>query len=274
MKKILILGKKSFVGSYIHQNLKHETRKISFEEFKKKRVNYLKNFDYIINCTSNLDFIKKKYNQKNDYDLNVSKKIQNLICKQIFLSTRKVYKVSPNIKEKSKIAPKCNYSKNKFISEKKVKDIMRDKVLILRISNLLGFDENLTKRKLHLNFIDYYLDNIKKGILFKNPKIYKDFLPISIFVKILNSLIKKDCYGVYNVSFGNKIFLDKLLNWLNYYNTKSFKRFSFIKHKNNENQDCFFLNNDKLKKEIDIKMSHKILEIECKKISRKIFNEK
>lgn len=60
MKKILILGKKSFVGSYIHQNLKYETRKISFEEFKKKKVNYLKNFDYIINCTSNLDFIKKK----------------------------------------------------------------------------------------------------------------------------------------------------------------------------------------------------------------------
>ena len=100
---------------------------------------------------------------------------------------------------------------------------MHDRILILRISNLLGFDRNTTKRKLHLNFIDYYLNNIKKGILFKNPKIYKDFLPISIFVKMLSSLIKKDCYGIYNVSFGNKVFLDKLLNWLNYYNTKSFK---------------------------------------------------
>tara|TARA_B100000963_G_scaffold353592_1_gene368572 strand:- start:2952 stop:3776 length:825 start_codon:yes stop_codon:yes gene_type:complete len=274
MKKILILGQKSFVGSYIDKKLSFKTQKISFEKFKKKNENYLKKFDYIINCASNLNFVKKKYNQKYDYDLFVSNKIKNLDCKQIMLSTRKVYKSSPNIKENSKIEPKSSYSKNKLISEKKVQSIMNKKILILRISNLLGFDRNEFKRKLHFNFLDHFLKNIKKGILFKNPKIYKDFLPISLFIKILNILIKKDCYGVYNVSFGNKILLDKILNWLNYYNTKPFKRQSFKKSKNSENQDCFFLNNDKLKKIIDIKMSYKTLEIECKKISKEIFNEK
>ena len=43
-----------------------------------------------------------------------------------------------DIKEKSKLNPICNYSKNKLITEKKIKNILPNRYLILRVSNIIG----------------------------------------------------------------------------------------------------------------------------------------
>ena len=122
--------------------------------------------------------------------------------------------------------------------------------------------------------MDIFLQNIKNNILFKNPYIYKDFLPVKIFVKILAKLIASKCSGIYNVSFGKKIYIDNILNWLNYYNNKPFIKKVFKINGIKENKDCFYLNNTKLKKKIKFNLTKKILELECKKISKKIFYEK
>ena len=63
-----------------------------------------------------------------------------------------------------------------------------------------------------------------------------------MFAKILTKLIKQKCLGTYNVSFGNKVYLDKLLNWLNYYNTKNPNIITFKKRNAFDNLDCFYLN--------------------------------
>ena len=49
------------------------------------------------------------------------------------LSTRKIYKNKFNVKESDKEKPNCNYSKNKVISEISVREILANRVLILRI---------------------------------------------------------------------------------------------------------------------------------------------
>ena len=54
------------------------------------------------------------------------------------LSTRKIYKAKFNIKELDKKKPNCNYSKNKLISEISVEKILANRVLILRISNIIS----------------------------------------------------------------------------------------------------------------------------------------
>ena len=43
-----------------------------------------------------------------------------------------------NLTENSNTRPLTNYSKNKLISESKIKEIINNKYLILRISNLIG----------------------------------------------------------------------------------------------------------------------------------------
>ena len=118
MKKILIIGKRGFIGNSLNKYLKknYPVKHINFRSINKykKKIN---NFNYVINTSINNDYIKKRYNEKLDNDLKISNLIKSNKISYIFLSTRKVYKSQANINEKSKLNPKTNYSKNKLITK-------------------------------------------------------------------------------------------------------------------------------------------------------------
>ncbi len=272
-KKIIIIGKKSFLAKNLFVYLKNKTEvnHLSFEKFK-KYIN-LDEIDYVINCSSTFEYINNKYNTKYDYDYQISKKIYKFKkCKLVYLSSRKIYKPNNNIKEYGEILPKENYSKNKYITEKKILNTLKNRALILRISNIIGLDENKRNRKLHRTFIDVFIKNIKKNIIFNNKNIYKDFLPINIFVKIVFLLIKKNKFGIFNVSMGKKVFLNELVGWLNHYNTNKTIIIDVPKINSRQfNKDIFYLNNNKLLKTINIKFDLNDLKKECLRISKKIF---
>tara|TARA_B100000965_G_scaffold98577_2_gene80648 strand:+ start:1299 stop:2135 length:837 start_codon:yes stop_codon:yes gene_type:complete len=272
MKKILIIGKNSFIGSnlfYFFKKKNINVKLISYSDFFKKNF-FKKDFDYIINCSSNLNFIQNKYNKKFDHDLQISKKIKCFSTKLVLLSTRKIYKPKFNIKENDKKKPNCNYSKNKLASENNSKKILKNKILILRVSNLLGFF-NKKSRKLHDTFIDIFVKNIKKGHIYENKKIYKDFISIKKFSEIILKLIKINSNGIYNVSLGKKVYLYQLVKWLNYYN---YKRTITLNAKKSFNKDCFTLNNRKLMKKIKINNNIKELKKECLELSKLLFKYK
>jgi len=159
--KVLIVGKNSFIGKNIYLKLRKKLHivNLSFENVKKKKNTFFKSFNFIINCSINTNYISKKYKKNNDFDLFLAKKIQFNNCKYIFLSTRKVYKPELNITEESKTEPIDQYGKNKLLSEKKLCNILNDRLLVLRISNIIGVkDQN--KRQVHTTFLDYFYKHI------------------------------------------------------------------------------------------------------------------
>ena len=99
--KIIIIGKKGFLGSNLNAYLskKNFILNLDYKKFIKKRISFINNFDYIINCTSNENYIHNKYLKKNDFDLIIAKKIKNIRIKMVMLSSRKVYRVGFNLKE-------------------------------------------------------------------------------------------------------------------------------------------------------------------------------
>ena len=118
MKKILLIGKRGFLGNYLNKYLKEQfkIKFISFKEIGKIKKTIIK-YDFIINTSINKNYIKNKYNKKFDNDLQIS----NILSPRntfIFLSSRKVYKSKDNIKESDKLKPLSNYAKNKIITEK------------------------------------------------------------------------------------------------------------------------------------------------------------
>jgi len=270
-KKILLVGKKSFIGSNLYFILSKVffVKTIDFKTLLNKKKIIFQNYDIVINCSINNKYIKNKYLSKNDFDLKIANKIKNFNCKMIFLSSRKVYKPADNINETSKILPRCNYSKNKLITEKKLLTLLGNKLLILRISNLIGYNYSFPNyRKIHFTFIDHFLKNIKKGFIFENKNIYKDFLPINKFCEIVIKLIKIGAFGIYNVSIGKKIFLKDLVKWLNFNNPN---KINYVKLPININKDCFYLDNSKLLNVIKIQIDVDDLRKYCKRLSRKIF---
>ena len=269
-KKILIIGQQGRIASNLFKYFKTKKIKVyslSFESFIKKQSKNINKFDVIINCTSNQKFIKNKYQDRNDNDLIIAKKIMHSKTKLVMLSTRKVYKAKFNINELDKIKPNCNYSKNKVISEASVTKILLNRILILRISNIIGYP-NKNKRKLHKTFSDIFFEMAKKGFMYKNNKIYKDFISMKKFNQIVFELIKKNSFGLFNVSLGKKIYLNQLITWLNFYNSKKLK---IISPKNSFNNDSFTLSNKKLMKKIKIKNNVIDLKNECLRISRSFF---
>ena len=271
-KKILIIGQKGLIGSNLFKHFKSKKIKVyslSFESFLKNQNKNINKFDIIINCTSNRKFIENQYQIRNDYDLIIAKKIIHLKTKLVILTTRKVYKAKFNIREKDKKKPSCNYSKNKLISEISIKKILTNRVLILRISNIIS-PPNKNKRKLHKTFSDTFFEMAKRGIIYKNKKIYKDFISIKKFNQIVFELIKKNSFGTFNVSLGKKIYINQLITWLNFYNPREI---NIINPKNSFNNDNFTLNNKKLMHKIKIKNDMIDLKNECLKISKSFFKK-
>jgi len=272
-KKILIIGQKGLLGSNLFKHFKIKKIKVyslNFESFLKNQNQNINKFDIIINCTSNQKFIKNLYQIKNDNDLTIAKKIINSKTKLVILSTRKVYKAKFNIREQDKKKPNCNYSKNKLISEISIKKILTNRVLILRISNIIN-PPNKNKRKLHQTFSDIFFEMAKRGFIYKNKKIYKDFISIKKFNQIVFELIKKNSFGTFNISLGKKIYINQLITWLNFYNPM---KINIINPKNSFNNDNFTLNNKKLMHKIKIKNDVIDLKNECLKISKNFFKKK
>ncbi len=266
---LLIIGKKSFIAKnlYNYSKKKRFTKLLSLREFLNIKNNKLSKINIIINCTSNNNYINKKYDINNDFDFLIAKKIMYLNIFFIFVSTRKVYKNGPDLNEKSLLKPKNNYAKNKLITENKLKKILHDKLSILRLSNVIGVRKK-SKRRLHDTFVDNFFKNIKKGKVIKINNEYKDFLGINQLVRILDKVIEKKLTGTYNVSIGKKIYLKEIVNWLNYFNLSNYKYIQLNKKLNN---DSFTLNNKKLLNAINLKTKKKDLEKECKEISKKYF---
>ena len=273
-KKIIIIGKNGFIGSNLIKLLKKKFDIKSYDYLKFLNVNrkFLLDISYVINCTSNKEYVNKKYSKKNDFDFQISKKIKDLNCKMIFLTSRKIYKLGDNLNESSKLKPNCNYSKNKLHTEKILLKNLKNRILILRISNLIGINKfRNNNKKIHKTFIDSFFLNVQRGIIFNNEKNYKDFLSINKFGEIIEKLINKKVVGTYNVSLGQKVYLAKLVNWLNLFNKNRYRNIDIPKSYKTER---FYLNNDKLMKKINIKNKLIDLEKDCKSISKFFFKKK
>jgi dTDP-4-dehydrorhamnose reductase len=267
--KLLIIGKNSFLGKNLYNGIKNKinTRLLSYEEFLKLNKDKIKSFNYLCNSSLNAGYNKSKYREKNDIDLKIVKKIRNYKINFIFLSSRKVYSNKNNIKENDKLAPKCNYSKNKLITEKKIFKLLPNKLIILRVSNVLGL-KNYSLRRTHVSFIDNYIKYISSNKKTYYDNDYKDFITIQQFIKIFYNIIKKKLRGVYNVSSGKKIYIKEILKWLNY---KNLYKNKFLIKKNSYCYDSFTLNNKKLINSIKIKINKSEIKDFCRVMGKKIY---
>ena len=93
MKKILIIGRTSFLGSNLKINLSksYNIDNLSFSEVIDKEINFFSKYSHIINTTIHPNYIKRKYNFNFDLDKKFINKFKKIQFKYIYLSSRKIY---------------------------------------------------------------------------------------------------------------------------------------------------------------------------------------
>ena len=100
---------------------------------------------------------------------------------------------------------------------------------------------------------------------------YKDFLDINTFSKIINLIIKKKVFGIYNISMGKKVYLRDLNNWL-LNSLRNKKKLKIIKLKKDKKNQSFYLNNSKIRKKIKFNINIAQLKKECISLGKRLFN--
>lgn len=257
MNRILIIGKKSFIGNNLYFFLKNffYVKIYSFEDLDNKNLD---SFDYIINCSLDINYLKYAYNEKFDLDIKIANRIKNFNSKYIFLNTRKIYRPKFNITENSYIEPIDNYSKNKLKTEKRLYKKLNNRLISLRISNILGKRKFLRNRRIHNLFLDNFIKYRKEKKIIKFNDCYKDFITIDYFNQVILKIIKQNIIGIYNLSLGKKVYLSEIVKWLDPNFSKNI-RFSY----KNIEQNSFTLNSKKLVKKIKIKLSKNQLKKFC-----------
>jgi len=226
MTRIAVFGGTGYLASLIkNQNDVKENKYIFFTRKKvvknyinyfslKKKSNTLKNFDFVIHLAGpnqnqlnkNENLIKKKNQITSDIcDLCLAHNI-----KLIYISSMQVYKSYGirNISINSKINSENSYSKLHYASEKiiKTKFLNNKKMFtILRMGNIFGFKKTVNLKKINDNLV-HSLCNIairEKKILIQKGYIQRTFIPSQIFIKVINSIIKKKLFNnsVANISY-------------------------------------------------------------------------
>ena len=260
--KILIIGKNSFLGKnlFLFLNKKVKTRLISFKDFCKIDLSKLNKTTHIINCSVKKEYINFFYKKKFDTDYFIVRKILKTKINYIHLSSRKVYKLGENLTERSKLLPLCKYSKNKLITEKLIKKNLKNRYLILRISNVVG-KMTKSKNKVHNNFLSNFLYYKKKNIKLEIDDEYKDFITTNQLSLAILKLIKNNIKGIFNISLGQRVYLSEITNWLD----SNFAK-SILFNKGKNYLKSFTLSNAKLLEKIKIRITKNALKIFCKNL--------
>lgn len=264
-KKIVIIGNKSFIQENLFEYLKKKfnVKKIKFQNIKK--IN-LSKVDYLINCSSHKNFFDKNYKKKFDRNYTLSTLIMKQNVKLIILSSRQVYEPKLNITEKSKIKPINLYAKNCIKSEVNCEKILNNRLIVLRLSNIFGYEVGKKKKP---SLISIFIRGLKKKkVTFDNNYyLHKDFLPINYLSKyIYRILLKDDFSGILNVGSGISLSVYNFLKKI-----KNNKKVSIkVMLKKNFKDKSYSFNTKKLIKITKINLKTKHVYNELKKLNSKL----
>ena len=118
----------------------------------------------------------------------------------IMLSSRKVYGTAPSpITEETPARPTDAYGRQKLAMEQRLAAILGDRLTILRIGNVMGFEPG------RRTFMGAMLDGlVQRGeIIFDmSPVTARDFLPVETVAEIIAALAASPPGGVVNVGSG------------------------------------------------------------------------
>ena len=279
--KILITGGTGFLGYELVRQLskkyniiatsKTKTKNFLHLDYPKKKLkkSIFKGIETIIHLASlDREEVEKNYKKakKINYDFTkelIELSILNGVKNFIYISSISVYgsNLYKNVSEDTKPVPVDRYSRLKLRCEKLLRiKSKKQKILILRLSNIIGVPKAISKgyQKLFIADICQSAFKNKKIILKTNGNQYRDFLELNSFIKILNLFLikidKTDNFSIFNISSSNSLKIIDIAKKVSFIFDKTFnQKIKIIKGKK-INEKKYLINNSKMKNFLNLEV--------------------
>ncbi len=213
---ILVVGQTSFLANkYALAASNRPIRQISWTELEVPGI--LDGIDTVINFSFNPRLYTESYRPELDVDLWIAERIKSQNIRYILLSSRTVYGVN----EKwcaTEVTPTSGdgvYGRNRTYIESAILQMLGEaRVLILRLSNTIGFELQPGRRR---TFMSQVLETLKKKneIRFDmNPFSQRDFVTDIYLANVLWTLTESGCVGTFNLGCGFPVHTGQIAMWV------------------------------------------------------------
>lgn len=237
---ILLIGINSFIGQAFLQSgmmtgISHKDPALQ---------DNISTHDVIINCAFPPSLRDQAYDSQHDIDTKVATAIQGTDKKLVILSSRAVYgRSSEVLREDMELQPLTPYAVNKARIEDSCRDILGDHLLIVRLSNIFGFEwPAKAGRNTFMSQVLTSLKEQEKMVFDISSLSEKDFLPVEDATQIIHDLILQEATGTYNVAAGTSLTMGDITDSLK----KGFGKGSTDFQ--SDRVDSFYMDVSKLKK--------------------------
>ena len=211
--KILVVGK----NSYLAEGLEFDKTKFEVEKIRRPlgaNLETYNNYDYIINFCIQPEHFFTILSDEEMIDVEIAKNIKNTNTKFIYLSSRKVYGSSTELKtynETSPLKPFDFYSKNKCNIEKALQSTIPNNLTILRTGNIIGLPSHKKSYNTFIGWLESEFNKKHKITCTINKSAQKDYITKDYFQKALTSIVENALTGTFNIGANFALTIEELL---------------------------------------------------------------
>ena len=158
-------------------------------------------FDIVANFAIAPRYRTEAYDEAHDVDLAVARLAAAAGRAFVMLSSRKVYGPDAPFPapENAPLAPADTYGRNKARTEVVLQELMRERLTILRLSNIFGLE---TGRSTFFGIALKSLHDTNRIVLDTSPAVRRDFLPVEDFCRGFHRVLKQRLTGTFNMGAG------------------------------------------------------------------------
>lgn len=264
-KKYVIIGEDSYIASGLKNYFNNQdVMCLNYMDWA-DNISFLRKADCIINFSVSPDFSNIIMDNDEIIDVKIAKSIVGYKPRFIFISSRKVYGTSDKClvyNEGSPIIENDVYSVNKIHAEKSLFQILGDKLIILRPTNIIGEPVMRDNYETFMGWIgrNYEEKGYVKADL--NSQTQKDFITKEYLHQNIAYIMQHECSGIYNISAGFGVTVKYILD--------GYVGKVLYEGENKKLKDQFIVDNTKIKKLTGIDFSIKDIEKALKMYNKKL----
>ena len=242
--RLLLIGASSFIAGHVVEAAIRASFEVIQISHSTPLSTAMRGADAAVNFAVSPHFFCEPYSEEHDYDRRAALAAASAGIPIVMLSTRRVYSPEQqwNAVDKPEVlGDRSIYGRNKALAERAVSELTQGQCLILRLSNVFGFEYAQTKQR--KNFFAMLLSTLRDENVIRfdmHPSTRRDFIPVEICAEEIVKGIMQRMKGVFNLGSGFPTACGDLAAWV----MEGFGGGQLIVTRD-EARDEFFLNMDK-----------------------------